>query len=332
MFSQIKFAHPWFFWLLLLLIPIIAWYIWKNKQQETKIQFSNLQAFQSYKKSYKVYLRHLVFVLRMVVLALIIVILARPQSTDKMKNISTEGIDIVMALDVSTSMLAQDLKPDRLKAAVKVAQDFVKKRVNDRIGLVVFAGESFTQCPITFDHDVLVNLLKEVKTGLIEDGTAIGMGLANAINRLKDSESKTKIIILLTDGENNKGSISPVTAAEIAANYNIRVYTIGVGTEGQAPYPFQTLLGTQTQMVDVKIDEKSLKEISAKTDGQYFRATDNQSLKEIYEKIEQLEKTKIEVNEYSQYNEEYLFWAILAGILLIIELFIRNVFLKSINN
>lgn len=326
--SNIEFAQANFFYLLILFIPIIAWYIWKLREQDADIQLSSLRAFSKEKTSYKVYLKHSLFVFRLIALAGIITILARPQSTDKWKNTTTEGIDIVLALDISTSMLAQDLKPDRLKAAINVADDFIKERVNDRIGLVVFAGESFTQCPITTDHDVLINLLQDVKTGMIEDGTAIGMGLANAVNRLKESEAKSKIVILLTDGENNRGDISPTTAAEIAQGYDIRVYTIGVGTIGQAPYPFETMFGTQTQMVDVKIDEETLKEISSTTDGQYFRATDNQSLKDIYKEIEQLEKTKINVNEFSSKNEEYFWFALIAGLILIFELVIRNTLLR----
>lgn len=327
---NIEFDQPDFFYLLLLFIPIIAWYIWKLKEQDANIQFSSLQAFSKHKTSYKVYLKHALFISRLIAMGLIIAVLARPQSTDKWKNTSTEGIDIVLALDISTSMLAQDLKPDRLKAAINVADDFIEERINDRIGLVVFAGESFTQCPITSDHDVLINLLKEVKTGMIEDGTAIGMGLANAVNRLKESEAKSKIVILLTDGENNRGDISPVTAAEIAQNYGIRVYTIGVGTIGQAPYPFKTRYGVQTQMVDVKIDEATLKDISSITDGQYFRATDNKTLKDIYKEIEQLEKTKVNVNEFSSKNEEYFWFAVIAGLLLLLEVVLRNSVLRSI--
>ena len=325
---NIEFDQPNFFYLLLLIIPMIAWYIWKIKEQDANIQFSTIKPFENVKISYKVYLKHFLFLLRISVVALIIVILARPQSTDKWKNTTTEGIDIVLAIDISTSMLAQDLKPDRLKAALDVAGNFIEERINDRIGLVVFAGESFTQCPITTDHDVLINLTKEVETGMIEDGTAIGMGLANAVNRLKESEAKSKIIILLTDGENNKGDISPLTAAEIAQNYNIRVYTIGVGTKGQAPYPVQTMFGIQTQMIDVKIDEETLKEISTITDGQYFRATDNKSLENIYLEIENLEKTKINVNEFSSKNEEYFWFAAFAGLLLLLEIFIRNTILR----
>jgi len=325
---NIEFDQPNFFYLLLVLVPMVAWYIWKLREQDANIQFSTIKPFENEKISYKLYLKHFIFVIRLAVIALIIVILARPQSTDKWKNTTTEGIDIVLALDISTSMLAQDLKPDRLKAALNVAGNFIEQRINDRIGLVVFAGESFTQCPITTDHDVLINLTKEVKTGMVEDGTAIGMGLANAVNRLKESEAKSKIVILLTDGENNKGDISPVTAAEIAQNYNIRVYTIGVGTVGQAPYPVQTMFGTQTQMVDVKIDEETLKEISEITDGRYFRATDNESLKNIYLDIEKLEKTKINVNEFSSKNEEYFWFAVFAGLLFLFEIIIRNTLLK----
>ena len=309
---------------------MIAWYIWKLKEQDAHIQFSSLRPFSLQKTSYKVYLKHVLFFLRLLAISAIIIVLARPQSTDKWKNTTTEGIDIVLAIDISSSMLAQDLKPDRLKAAINVAKDFISERVNDRIGLVVFAGESFTQCPITTDHDVLINLLQEVKTGLIEDGTAIGMGLANAVNRLKESEAKSRIIILLTDGENNRGDISPITAAEIAQNFGIRVYTIGVGTIGQAPYPVETLFGTQTQMMDVKIDEKTLKEISRITDGQYFRATNNKTLKDIYKEIEQLEKTKINVNEFSSKNEEYFWFAVFAGLVLLLELILRNSILRTI--
>jgi Ca-activated chloride channel family protein len=330
MFNNIEFANPNFFYLLIVLVPMTAWYIWKLKSQNQSIQFSSLKAFNLQSTSYKVYLRHVLFALRTLALTLIIVVLARPQSTDKWKNISTEGIDIALALDISSSMLAQDLKPNRLEAAINVADDFIEERINDRIGLVVFAGESFTQCPITTDHDVLINLLKEIKIGMIEDGTAIGMGLANAVNRLKESEAKSKIIILLTDGENNKGDISPLTAAEIASNYNIRVYTIGVGTIGQAPYPVETLFGTQTQMVDVNIDEPTLKEISKITDGQYFRATNNKSLADIYKEIEQLEKTKINVSEFSNKNEEFFWFAVIAAAFLLLEFILKNTILKSI--
>ena len=330
--NNIEFANKNILWLLLLLLPIIAWYIWKNwkKEYDSDLQISTLQAFKDTKNSYKLYLKHFAFALRTIAIALIIVAVARPQSYDKWKNTSTEGIDIVLALDISSSMLAQDLKPNRLEAAIDVAENFIRKRKNDRIGLVVFAGEGFTQCPITTDHNVLINLLHKVKIGMIEDGTAIGMGLATAVNRLKESEAKSKVVILLTDGENNRGDISPLTAAEIAETYHIRVYTVGVGTKGFAPYPTQTLFGTTTQQMEVKIDEKTLTEIANSTDGKYFRATDNQKLKDIYTEIEHLEKTKISVNEFSSKNEEFFWWAVIAGILLLLEFILRQSVLKTI--
>jgi len=330
--NNIEFANKHLLWLLLLLIPMIAWYIWKNwkKEYDSHLQISTLQAFKQVHNNYKIYLKHSLFALRTIAIALIIIVLARPQSYDKWKNTSTEGIDIVLALDISSSMLAQDLKPNRLEAAINVAEDFIRKRKNDRIGLVVFAGEGFTQCPITTDHNVLINLLHKIKIGMIDDGTAIGMGLATAVNRLKESYAKSKVIILLTDGENNKGDISPLTAAEIAENYYIRIYTIGVGTKGYAPYPVQTILGTTTQQMEVKIDEKTLTEIAKSTDGKYFRATNNQKLKDIYKEIEQLEKTKININEFSSKNEEFFWWAVIAGVLLLLEFILRQTLLKTI--
>ena len=241
----------------------------------------------------------------MVAVALLIVILARPQSTNSWSNSSTEGIDIMLAMDISGSMLAQDLKPNRLEAAKDVAASFINGRPNDNIGLVVFSAESFTQCPLTTDHTVLLNLFKDIQSGMIQDGTAIGLGLANAVSRIKDSHAKSKVIILLTDGSNNAGEIAPVTAAEIAKTFGVRVYTIGVGTKGMAPYPFQTAFGVQYQNIPVEIDEATLKQIASTTGGQYFRATDNASLKEIYSEIDQMEKTKISVQEYSKKQEEY---------------------------
>ncbi len=326
----IEFAHPHFFYLLVSIPIYWAWYIWKKNQQNAQVYWSSLDALKHTPITLKTRLRIVPHLVRTIILSLIIVILARPQSSDAWKNVETEGIDIVMALDISTSMLAQDLKPDRHRASIVVGSEFIKNRPNDRIGLVVFAGESFTQCPITTDHEVLINQLKNVKTGIIEDGTAIGMGLANAVNRLKDSEAKSKIVILLTDGENNRGDIAPLTAAEIAAEYGIRVYTIGVGTKGQAPYPMETLFGTQTQMVDVNIDEPTLKEISKISGGQYFRALDNKSLTNIYKEIETLEKTKIKVSEFSSKNEEYFWFAVLAGLLILFEFILRNTFFISI--
>ena len=324
------FANPTYLYLLLLLIPLIGWYIYKLSKSQASLQVSSSEAFQQVSSSWKIHLRHLPFVLRVLVIALLILVLARPQSTNSWQNSTTEGIDIMLAMDISTSMLAQDLKPDRLEAAKDVAASFINGRHNDNIGLVVFAGESFTQCPLTIDHTVLLNLFKDIHPGVIQDGTAIGLGLANAINRIKDSQAKSKVIILLTDGVNNAGEIAPVTAAEIAKTFGVRVYTIGVGTEGEAPYPIQTAFGIQYQSIKVDIDEETLKNVATITGGQYFRATDNASLKEIYAEIDQMEKTKISVQELSKKEEEYKRWALIAFALLLVEILLRNTILKNI--
>ena len=325
------FANPTYLYLLLLLIPLIGWYIYKLSKSQASLQVSSSEVFELPEaKSWKVYLRHLPFVFRIVAVALLIVVLARPQSTNSWQNSSTEGIDIMLAMDISTSMLAEDLKPNRLEASKDVASSFINGRQNDNIGLVVFAAESFTQCPLTIDHTVLLNLFKDVQPGVIQDGTAIGLGLANAVSRIKDSQAKSKVIILLTDGVNNTGEIAPVTAAEIAKTFGVRVYTIGVGTQGEAPYPIPTAFGVQDQNIPVEIDEAVLKQIAATTGGQYFRATDNASLKEIYSEIDKMEKTKISVQEFSKKQEEYKNWAILIFVLLLLELFLRNTVLKSI--
>ena len=261
---------------------------------------------------------------------MLIVVLARPQTTDNWQNSTTEGIDIVMTMDISSSMLAQDLKPNRLEAAKDVAAAFVNGRPNDNIGLVVFSGESFTQCPLTTDHTVLLNLFKDIQSGMIEDGTAVGLGLANAVSRIKESQAKSKVIILLTDGSNNMGEIAPVTAAEIAKTFGIRVYTIGVGTQGEAPYPFQTAFGVQYQKIKVDIDEKTLNQIAVTTGGKYFRATDNASLKAIYSEIDQMEKVKISVQQYSKKQEEYKNLAMLIFALLLIEITLRYTLFRNI--
>ena len=325
------FANPTYLYLLLLLIPMIGWYIYKLRKSQASLQVSSTDAFEvAGAVSWKVYLRHVPFVLRTLAIALLIVVLARPQSTDSWQNSTTEGIDIVMAMDISTSMLAEDLKPNRLEAAKDVAASFINGRQNDNIGLVVFAAESFTQCPLTIDHGVLLNLFKDIQPGIIQDGTAIGLGLANAVSRIKDSQAKSKVIILLTDGVNNTGEIAPVTAAEIAKTFGIRVYTIGVGTQGEAPYPIPTAFGIQYQNVPVEIDEQVLKQIASTTGGQYFRATDNASLKEIYSEIDQMEKTKISVQEFSKKQEEYKNWALIVFALLLVEVLLRNTLLRNI--
>ena len=322
--------HTYLDWLLLL-IPMIGWYIWKLCKSQASLQVSSSEAFDAPgATSWKVYLRHVPFILRMAAVAVLIIILARPQSTNSWQNTSTEGIDIVLAMDISSSMLAQDLKPNRLEASKDVAASFINGRPNDNIGLVVFAAESFTQCPLTTDHTVLLNLFKDIQPGIIQDGTAIGLGLANAVSRIKDSQAKSKVIILLTDGVNNAGEIAPVTAAEIAKTFGIRVYSIGVGTQGMAPYPFQTAFGVQYQDIPVEIDEATLKQVAATTGGQYFRATDNASLKEIYSEIDKMEKTKISVQQYSKKQEEYKNWALLLFALLLVEILLRNTLLRNI--
>ena len=312
------YAHPELFYLLLVLIPMIVWYIFRHKKFSASLQISTTRGFAGAPKTWKHYLRHLLFVNRMLVMALLIVVLARPQSTENWENVSTEGIDIVMAIDVSTSMLARDLKPDRLEAAKEVAIQFITGRPYDRIGLVVFSGESFTQCPLTTDQAVVNNLLRGTQTGILEDGTAIGNGLATAVARLKESDAISRVIIILTDGENNRGEIPPLTAAEIAKTFGIRVYTIGVGTVGTAPYPVPTPFGTRIQQVQVKIDEESLQSIANITGGKYFRATDNEKLKSIYNEIDQLEKSKIDVKEFSKKQEEFQPYALAALLLLIL--------------
>jgi Ca-activated chloride channel homolog len=312
-----SFANPQMFYLLLVLIPLVAWYIFRQKKFSASIQVSTTRNLEDIPKSWKHYLRHLIFAITCVVLSLLVVVLARPQSSENWENISTEGIDIVMAIDVSTSMLARDLKPDRIEAAKDVATQFIAGRPYDRIGLVVFSGESFTQCPLTTDHAVVTNLLRNTHTGVLEDGTAIGNGLATAVSRLKESDAVSRVIILLTDGENNRGEIPPLTAAEIAKTFGIRVYTIGVGTIGTAPYPVETPFGTRIQDVQVKIDEESLQSIADITGGKYFRATNNEKLKKIYDEIDALEKSKIEVKEFSKKQEEFQSFAIAAMLLLI---------------
>lgn len=275
-------------------------------------------------------MRHVLFALEVLAIVLLVVALARPQSSNSWQTYTSEGIDIVLALDVSGSMLARDFTPDRLEAAKEVATKFILERPQDKIGLVIFAGESFTQCPLTTDQAVLVNLLRDVKSGMIEDGTAIGLGLANAVNRLKDSPAKSKVVILLTDGVNNRGAVAPATAAELAKTYGIRVYTIGVGTYGEAPYPVPTPFGVQLQNVPVEIDEEVLQQIAALTGGKYFRATDNDKLKQIYQEIDQLEKSKIEVKHFSKKNEQYFVFGLAGLCLLIVQVLLRYTLLRKI--
>jgi Ca-activated chloride channel homolog len=329
---NIEFAHPHYFYLLLLIIPAIVWYVYRHNRLQSDLQISSILPYTKIKKSIRVYFRHLPFILRMFIFSLLIAVLARPQSTNHWQNETVEGIDIMISLDISGSMLAGDFSPNRIEASKDVASEFVSGRPNDRIGVVLFGGESFTLCPLTTDHTALINLLHGVKVGVIEDqSTAIGLGLANAVKRLKDSNAKSRVVILVTDGVNNAGSVDPLTAAEIAKTFGIRVYTIGVGTIGTAPYPVQDLFGNiYYQQMNVEIDEGMLKQISSMTNGAYFRATNNQKLKEIYRDIDQLEKSKIDVKQYSRKYEEYRIFAFAALFLLLLEIFIRNTVLRSI--
>ncbi|MDR2087309.1 MAG: VWA domain-containing protein [Dysgonamonadaceae bacterium] len=324
------FANPLYFLLLLLLIPMIGWYIWKQRSMKASLRLSSSSGFEKAPKSLRMYLRHLPFVFRIIAFTLLVVALARPQTTNSWNTSTTEGIDIVLSLDISTSMLAEDLRPNRIEAAKDVAASFINGRPTDNIGLVIFAGESFTQCPLTTDHTVLLNLLKDIHCNMIEDGTAIGHGLATSVSRLKDSQAISKVIILLTDGTNNRGEVAPVTAAEIAKAYGIRVYTVGVGTKGEAPYPYPTATGVRYQNIPVEIDENVLTQIAQITGGLYFRATNNKALKEIYTEIDQMEKTKMSVQEYSKKQEEYAFFALAGLLFFLFEILLRYTILKNI--
>ncbi|WP_019538362.1 vWA domain-containing protein [Proteiniphilum acetatigenes] len=325
-----EFLHPEYLYLLLLIIPLIVWYVLRLSKTQASFKLASTSAFGGMKSDLRVYMRHLPFALRMISIALIIVVIARPQSVNSWEETETQGIDIVMALDVSGSMLAQDLQPDRLQAAKKVAAEFITDRPNDNIGLVIFAGESFTQCPLTTDHKVLLNLLNEIEFGMIEDGTAIGLGLATSVNRLKDSGSESRVVILLTDGTNNSGQIAPLTAADLARSYGIRVYTVGVGTKGMAPTPVNTPYGIRMQNMQVDIDEKTLTEIAAMTGGQYFRAQDTEGLRQVYDEIDEMEKYLISVQNVTRRKELFLPFALAALGLILLELLLRRTWLRSV--
>jgi len=328
---NIVFENGWFLWFELLIPLLVAYYIWRRGRTHASVQLSTAGFFDRQQKTFRHYLRHILFALRLFVIGLVIIVIARPQNVDKWQSSTTEGIDIILALDISGSMLARDFTPDRLEASKNVATEFIAGRPYDRIGLTVFSGESFTQCPLTSDHAVLINLLREIKSGIIEDGTAIGVGLSTAINRIKDSDAISKVIILLTDGINNRGAIDPLTAAEIAKAFGIRVYTIGVGSMGYADYPVQTAFGIQYQKMQVEIDEALLEKIAGMTGGTYFRATDNNSLQQVYGEIDKLEKSKIETREHSKREEVFMPWALAAAILLTVELLLRYLLMKNLS-
>ena len=327
-----EFASPLYFILLLLLVPYIIWYfLLRNngkRKAESSICLSDTNVYRNAPVSWRVRLMGVPMALRCIAFILIVVALARPQTRNAWNEKTVEGIDIMLAMDVSTSMLAEDLKPNRIEAAKAVAAEFIADRPNDNIGLTIFAGESFTQCPMTADHTSLVNLLQGTRTdiaaqGLISDGTAIGMGLANAVSRLKNSKSKSKVVILLTDGSNNMGDISPMTAAQIAKSLGIRVYTIGVGTTGVAPYPMPVAGGVQYVNMPVEIDDETLKGIAATSDGNFYRATNNKELIQIYKDIDQLEKTRQNVKKYSKRYEAYQPFAIAALLIMLLEALLR---------
>ena len=325
------FEYPHILYFLFALVLIITYYVWRAIKGATpSLQVSTLSAFSRTGKSIRQYLRHLPFIFRCIAIACIIIAIARPRSSNKFDRTDTEGIDIIFAVDISTSMLARDFRPDRISAAKDIAIQFIAERPYDRMGIVVFAGESFTQCPLTTDRPTLISLLRDIEPGLIEDGTAIGNGLATSIARLRDSDAKSRVVILLTDGVNNRGEITPLTAAEIAKTYGVRVYTIGVGAMGMAPYPIQTPYGISIQQMPVEIDEDLLRQISQITDGAYFRATDNTKLMEIYGEINQMEKTKTMVDSFPVYKELFMQFALICLLALAFELFLRLLVLRTL--
>ena len=331
MLKNITFANPQFFWLLLVLPLMVAWYVYWNKKSKPNVTLSSTIAFKKI-SSWKDYLYHSLFALRLLAVALIIIALARPQThSENAQTKITDGIDIVMAIDVSSSMLSQDLKPNRFEALKKVASQFVKDRPNDRIGLVVYAGESYTKTPVTTDKGIILSSLAELTYGQVEDGTAIGMGLATAVNRLKESKAKSRVIILLTDGVNNTGVIDPLIAAELAAKYGIKVYTVGIGTNGMAlsPYALNPDGSIMYRMLQVDIDESLMKKIAQITHGRYFRATNNQKLQQIYDEINKLETSKIEEFKYTEVDEKFRLLVIIATVLLLIEFLLKHTVFRN---
>jgi Ca-activated chloride channel family protein len=330
-----EFANKEYLFLLLLLIPYVLWYLMRKRMTEPTLKISDTRVYKFAPRSWKVILMPVLFIFRIIAFVLLVIILARPQTKNSWENQTREGIDIMLAMDISTSMLAEDLKPNRMEAAKKVAAEFIIGRPDDNIGLSIFAGEAFTQCPMTTDHASLLNLLQNVRTdlaarGLIQDGTAIGMGLANAVSRLKDSKAKSKVVILLTDGSNNMGDLSPMTSAEIAKSLGIRVYTVGVGTNKVAPYPMPVAGGVQYVNIPVEIDTKTLSEIADITDGDFYRATNNEELMEIYKEIDKLEKSKLNVKKFSKRYEAYQPFALAAVIILLLEILLSITIFKKL--
>lgn len=328
---MIHFANPGMLWLFLLFLPLTAWYIWKHRSAHAALQISTVRPFARTRRPLKQYMQHGLFVLRLLAIGCLIVVLARPQTRDAWHRSTTEGTDMVIALDISSSMLARDFKPDRLEAAKKIAAKFINGRENDNMGLVVFAGEAFTGVPMTTDRAALTNYVNALNREMLEDGTAIGDGLATSINRIKDGKAKSKSIILLTDGSNNTGIVAPLTAAEIAHKLGIKVYTIGIGTNGTAPYPQVNMFGRIEYVpTPVVIDEETLKQIASVTGGKYFRATGNKVLSEIFDEIDKLEKTELDVRHFSHTEDCYLPWALAALGLFLLEIVLRHTWLRTI--
>lgn len=330
--EDIQFAEKQWFWLFLLLPAMLVWYLIRLKNYEGELNFSSFDNFKNIGSSLKAKLRHSTFALRLIGISLLILALARPQSRSSWKDVKTEGIDIVISMDISLSMLAKDFKPNRLEVAKEVILDFIDARPNDKIGMVIFSGEAFTQCPLTVDHKVLKNMFPEIKAGMLDQGTAIGLGLASAVSRLKDSKAKSKVIILISDGVSNVGEITPLTAGEIAQTYGLRVYTIGVGSKGKALQPVAMYPNGQLEYdyVDVEIDEAVMNKISQMTGGKYFRATDKESLSNIYKEIDKMEKTIISEKSFTNKAEHFLPFAVGALISLLLEFLLKRTIFKSL--
>lgn len=326
---DIEFANPSYLHLLWSIPLIVAWEVWRARDKKTAIVFPSFGLLPK-QRSISVWTRHFPLIFRLLAISFLVVALARPQSFSKGQTSTTEGIDIMLSLDVSSSMLARDFNPDRIEAAKRIGIQFISGRPSDRMGLVIFASEAFTMCPLTLDHAALINQFNAVDMGMLEDGTAIGSGLAMAVNRLLNSDAVSRVVILLTDGINNSGEIAPYTAAEIAQTYGIRVYVVGIGSMGTAPYPVQTPFGVRYQQVEVQIDERLMKEVAQLTGGEYFRATDNKTLEEIYQKIDALEKSKVNVDEYMHRSEEFLFWGLLSLLFVGLEICYRTFILRQL--
>lgn len=331
-FNDIQFSEKHWFWLFLIIPVLMFWYVFKLKKQEGELNFSSFVLFEGIKSSFKAKLRHLLFVLRLLAISCIILAIARPQSRSSWKDIKTEGIDIVVSLDISLSMLAKDFKPNRLEVAKDVLKDFIDARPNDKIGLVIFSGEAFTQCPLTTDHKIIKNMFKDIKAGMLDQGTAIGLGLADGIARIKDSKAKSKVVILISDGVNNVGEIAPLTAAEIAKTFGVRVYCIGVGSKGKALQPVAIYPNGEMEYdyVDVDIDEATMTEMSKMTGGKYFRATDKESLENTYKEIDRLEKTIISEKSFTNKAEHFLPLAIAALVFLLLEFLLKRFVFKAL--